>query len=154
MLSAKRGSTQSQCRTRNTDRTKLDQNRCFSLVPGGGVEPPRGCPRRILSPFFTLLQGLARSRRNSQIASIHKGFSRYGVLHRIAPNRTKFRYKPAPKSAPELCPFFAIAPIGLPLQRRRFQNRSSCPRSADFSTFGHAKPAPGFRKTPVNSTRN
>ena len=22
-----------------------------SMVPGGGVEPPRGCPRRILSPL-------------------------------------------------------------------------------------------------------
>ena len=23
----------------------------FQMVPGGGVEPPRGCPRRILSPL-------------------------------------------------------------------------------------------------------
>ena len=92
------------------------------LVPGGGVEPPRGCPRRILSPFFALLQALAWSRKNSQITSIHRGFSDYDLLHRIAPNRTKFRYKPAPKPAPELCPFFAIAPVGLPLQSRRFRN--------------------------------
>ena len=92
------------------------------LVPGGGVEPPRGCPRRILSPFFALLQAFAWSRRNVPIASIHRGFSDYGLLHRIAPNRTKFRYKPAPKPAPELCPFFAIAPVGLPLQWRRFRN--------------------------------
>jgi hypothetical protein len=97
--------------------------KAFILVPGGGVEPPRGCPRRILSPFFALLQGLALSRENSQIASIHRGFCDYGTLHRIAPNRTKFRFKPAPKPAPELCPFFAIAPTGLPLRLRRFRDK-------------------------------
>jgi hypothetical protein len=31
------------------------------LVPGGGVEPPRGCPRRILSPFFRVLHSVART---------------------------------------------------------------------------------------------
>jgi hypothetical protein len=74
-----------------------------------------------LSPFFAHLHAFAWSRRNLQIASIYRGFSDYGLLHRIAPNRTKFRYKPAPKPAPELCPFFAIAPVGPPLQWRRFE---------------------------------
>ncbi len=31
----------------------------YLLVPGGGVEPPRGCPRRILSPFSTVLHTVA-----------------------------------------------------------------------------------------------
>ena len=92
-----------------------------------GGEPPRGCPRRILSPFFALLQALARSRKNLQIASIHRGFSGHNLLHRIAPNRTKFRYKPAPKPAPELCPFFAIAPIGLQLRRGKHRDDVSQP---------------------------
>ena len=38
----------------------------MEMVPGGGVEPPRGCPRRILSPFFphrtSLHRGAPRSR--------------------------------------------------------------------------------------------
>jgi hypothetical protein len=33
------------------------------LVPGGGVEPPRGCPRRILSLFFRVLQRVAIDRK-------------------------------------------------------------------------------------------
>ena len=28
------------------------------LVPGGGVEPPRGCPRRILSPYLLQIRDL------------------------------------------------------------------------------------------------
>jgi hypothetical protein len=47
------------------------------LVPGGGVEPPRGCPRRILSPFLTILQGIA-SRRI--IAQKCIEMSRYEIL--------------------------------------------------------------------------
>jgi hypothetical protein len=30
---------------------KLMNQNDLMLVPGGGVEPPRGCPRRILSPL-------------------------------------------------------------------------------------------------------
>ena len=32
------------------------------LVPGGGVEPPRPCDRRILSPNLTILQRVASAR--------------------------------------------------------------------------------------------
>ena len=28
------------------------------MVPGGGVEPPRGCPRRILSPYLLQIRDL------------------------------------------------------------------------------------------------
>jgi len=28
------------------------------VVPGGGVEPPRGCPRRILSPYLLQIKDL------------------------------------------------------------------------------------------------
>ncbi len=37
-------------------RGQFAYNSFIILVPGGGVEPPRGCPRRILSPY--LLQTL------------------------------------------------------------------------------------------------
>src|SRR5665213_816231 len=37
---------------------------CLHLVPGGGVEPPRGCPRRILSP---LRLPVPPSRRSSSL---------------------------------------------------------------------------------------
>jgi hypothetical protein len=39
------------------------------LVPGGGVEPPRGCPRRILSLILRVLQGSALRRKKSHQAS-------------------------------------------------------------------------------------
>jgi hypothetical protein len=38
----------------------------FYLVPGGGVEPPRGCPRRILSPLQAHPPTIALSRDKSQ----------------------------------------------------------------------------------------
>ena len=59
------------------------------LVPGGGVEPPRGCPRRILSLFFATLQCVAFSCKVP-----HKYFG-MNVLHQrpslqsVAPKCTK-----------------------------------------------------------------
>src|SRR5271170_4644957 len=45
----------------------------FILVPGGGVEPPRGCPRRILSPSDGLLQQAAGYRTDSHNIQRMKG---------------------------------------------------------------------------------
>ena len=39
-------------------------------MPGGGVEPPRGCPRRILSPLFAILHEVAIDRKPTHKASI------------------------------------------------------------------------------------
>ncbi len=45
-------------------RGQFNLNSLVLLVPGGGVEPPRGCPRRILSP---LRLPVPPSRLNSQL---------------------------------------------------------------------------------------
>jgi hypothetical protein len=44
-------------------------NLLIILVPGGGVEPPRPCGRRILSLILGILQGIALRRSKSQQAS-------------------------------------------------------------------------------------
>jgi hypothetical protein len=41
---------------RKTAMFRLSKSFCFLLVPGGGVEPPRPCDRRILSPHLDLLK--------------------------------------------------------------------------------------------------
>ena len=49
----------------------------FSLVPGGGLEPPRPCGLRILSPFLGVLQPVANER-----SSRHKPFG-YIAIHEV-----------------------------------------------------------------------
>ena len=46
----------------------------FEVVPGGGVEPPRGCPRRILSP---LRLPVPPSRLSSKFLSATSRFKPY-----------------------------------------------------------------------------
>jgi hypothetical protein len=52
----------------------------FLLVPGGGLEPPRPCGLRILSPFFDVLQRVAIRRKLSHKLFIFKSIQRALVL--------------------------------------------------------------------------
>ena len=61
----------------------------------------RGWPRRILSPFFALLHTLAQGRRKVHKQHIISGLHVYAASHRVARRGTKFRYKVAPKVAPD-----------------------------------------------------
>lgn len=66
------------------------------LDAGKRSEPPRGSTRRILSPFFALLQALAWSRKTSQISSIYRGFNDMSCCigsHQIAPNSGTNRHQ-------------------------------------------------------------
>jgi hypothetical protein len=67
---------------------------------GRGGEPPRGCPRRILSPFSAHLHRLAKGCIKCRNALIMSDLYTSNGLHGIALTRTKFRYKVAPKVAP------------------------------------------------------
>src|ERR1700733_9987800 len=61
----------------------------FCMVPGGGVEPPRGCPRRILSLILGVLHWVAVNRNMP-----HKHFDMNALpqgppLQSVAQKRTK-----------------------------------------------------------------
>ena len=83
------------------------------MVPGGGVEPPRGCPRRILSPLrlpvppSRLFQSLAHNVFQSGIShfshQIHTGESSTRPKPRPHPS---FQYRIARQSTSLNCPRF------------------------------------------------
>src|SRR5213076_3162033 len=74
-----------------------------------GRAPPRAEARRILSPFSTALHSAAPSSIDPYKSVFLLHLYARPVSHRIAPNRTKFQYKPAPKPAPRL----ALSFVGL-----------------------------------------
>ena len=71
------------------------------LVPGGGLESPLDCSTRILSaicrypaPPCTTLHSLDKSHVMNEMVSL-------STPHLVAQRRTKYRYKVAPKAAPD-----------------------------------------------------
>src|SRR5260370_12298281 len=74
------------------------------MVPGGGIEPPWSCLRRILSLFFEVLQRVAADRKVS-----HKPFDLRMLrvrlfLHSVAAKCTKVGNEQPSKRPPESAP--------------------------------------------------
>ena len=111
------------------------------LVPGGGVEPPRGCPRRILSPLRLPVPpsrlidpGLIRNPvRFSKALQLKSLTSSYRVSSGLVQYRTGITLLPIayrlqklasvkPSQGPEPCCSTNAARITIP----RLQNRCIC----------------------------
>ena len=71
------------------------------LVPGGGVEPPRGCPRRILSPLSLVLHSVAKPRIDSYKAFGMNRCVPSFQLHRIAQKCTEIDTEQPLKQPPK-----------------------------------------------------
>jgi hypothetical protein len=70
------------------------------MVPGGGIEPPWNCFRRILSPFSVESQGTASDRNELHNPSVINGIGEPNTSHKTARNCTDYRNEHAPEQAP------------------------------------------------------
>ena len=89
--------------SRKQPSNKNDHNRSKSfifLVPRGGLEPPRPCGLRILSPFLASKHPPAQPRMEANNIHIMNDIDLLSTSHPVAPKCTKSRYKAAPKAAP------------------------------------------------------
>ena len=83
-------------------KSSLDDTKPFVfLVPGGGLEPPRPCGLRILSPFLAIQHYPASHCTKPNNNQIMNDMDLLSTSHCVAPKCTKSRYKVAPKAAPE-----------------------------------------------------
>jgi hypothetical protein len=88
------------------------------MVPGGGVEPPRGCPRRILSLILGTLQGVASRRNKSQQASyLHTDTSTFEVAMRRSQKQKSWK-----RTAIKTATYFASKLVKTALKTRRTEN--------------------------------
>jgi hypothetical protein len=96
------------------------------LVPGGGVEPPRGCPRRILSPLRLPVPPSRRfSYSNKLFGHRLHGLSVTRAPHSAGPARRAARRSPQPSSPPH--PFIKSSQDrSSPPRRRIYPSESIC----------------------------
>src|ERR1035437_1489844 len=73
-----------------------------NLVPRGGLEPPRPCGLRILSPFLASKHPPAQPRTETNNSHRMNNMGWLSTSHDVAPKCIKSRYKVAPKAAPGL----------------------------------------------------
>ena len=69
------------------------------MVPGGGVEPPWSCLRRILSPILGRLQQAARQRTDSHNVHRIKDLRAISILQDVAVNGSNVGGEHAPEHA-------------------------------------------------------
>jgi hypothetical protein len=75
------------------------------LVPGGGVEPPRPCDRRILSPAFAISHQVAIGRIKPHNYSVFNDVKAELCLQCVAPKSIKVGNEQPPKQPPDFISF-------------------------------------------------
>jgi len=108
------------------------------VVPGGGGEPPRGCPRRILSPVSEVLQGFAIRCSLSHNTLMLLDIETISELQCNAVEGSKVRNQQPPEQPPAAlrawtsitgdCTVFALA-------EPTFGEKSGCRRAASCRSF-------------------
>jgi hypothetical protein len=69
------------------------------MVPGGGIEPPWNCFRRILSPYLEMLQQAARQRTDSHNVHRMKDLQVSTMLQDVAVKGSNVAGEHAPEHA-------------------------------------------------------
>jgi hypothetical protein len=78
-----------------------DTPKLGAMVPGGEIEPPRSCLRRILSPLFAALHKTASRRKASHNASAINNINYAPISQNAARHCTDYRNQHAPLHAPD-----------------------------------------------------